>query len=411
MPLHFYDGPTFSGRSEALRSFAWGGAAHDQGVYVHPILEMNLSGLAETVGGELHLHAGADMPKGSVRQPVDADRPLIADLPSSRTLRSLSGGETARLVLSCALAVTPFRLALDCTLEQLDFQTRRHVLKDILHPASRSIDLRIADNAGIDLADIADTHRRFESRATADLTGPLSEFSKTLIGHSVEAPSLEIEGLCFRYPNSVDPIFDGASFVLHPGRPYLLKAPNGSGKSTLARLLLGVLRPDSGIIRVNGVPLHKADADKNLLFYAFQNPIAQMFSNSASAYLSQLQAKARERDTWLQGSIDADTKRVLEGFGLESFAADEPFDLPYVALKRLSIAASILSRSPWLFFDEPALSSDRDGRKALGSLFSALCEAGFGVVIVSHGSEFDRLAGACPLTIRDGQLVGAENGD
>jgi energy-coupling factor transporter ATP-binding protein EcfA2 len=375
------------------------------------MLEMNLSGLAETVAGEIRLHTNRGMPSGSADGSVAPHSTLIRELPSSRILRSLSGGEMARLVLSCGLASNPARLALDCTLEQLDSEARRHVLKDVLHPASRRIDVRIADNVDMDLADVADTHRQFEALAGVDLNGPLGQFARSLNGHSIDAPSIELERLCFRYPDSNRPILDGATFALHPGRPYLLKAPNGSGKSTLARLLLGVLRPDSGTISVNGAPLDKADRDKNLLFYAFQNPIAQVFSTSASAYLSQLESKARERDTWLRGSIDAEVAKVLEGFGLQTFSAEEPFELPFVALKRLSIAASLLSRSPWLFFDEPALSSDRIGRQALGSLFSTLCKIGFGIIIVSHGAEFDRLADACQLTIRDGQLMGAENGD
>jgi energy-coupling factor transport system ATP-binding protein len=407
MPLTFYDGPQFSGRSEALREFAWHAATAELGCYLHPMLEMNLSGLAETVAGELYLH-GANQSRQSDRAGIG--RSLSGDLQSAHTLRTLSGGETARLVLSCALARGPTRLALDCTLEQLDPKARKHVLENVLLPLSAKADIRIADNNGVDLAEVSDEHRQFEVEGAADLSGPLLKLAESLAGHSVQAPTIDLEEMSFRYPGSHEPIFDSASYSFEPGAAYLLKAPNGAGKSTLARLLLGVLAPDRGKIRVAGHDARRVARDRNLIFYAFQNPIIQMIANRTSSYLSTVERTAHERDTWLEGSIQIGAAEVLTGFGLESFADAEPFDLPFTVLKRLSIAASLVSRSPWLFFDEPALTSDASGRRALAAYFTALCKLGFGVIIVSHGTEFDGLPGARPITIRNGRLQGVQHG-
>jgi ABC-type multidrug transport system ATPase subunit len=407
MPLHFYDGAAFSGRSEALKEFAWN-TAPGGGCYVHPMLEMNLSGLAETVAGELYLHGVG--PQAKLACLGDLAQLLTDKLPRLHTLRTLSGGEAARLVLGCALATSPDRLSLDCTLEQLDPSSRHDVLTNVLLPTSRTMDVRIADNNGSDLATVADVYRPFSARDALDLNGPLFELSKGLAGE-VAAPCIELDSLSFRYRGSLRAIFEKASFSFQPGVPYILKAPNGAGKSTLARLLLGVLQPDRGSIRVGGVDVGSAAGrNKNLLFYAFQNPIVQMIANRTAAYLALVEKRADRRDTWLRGSLDLGSSTVLSGFGLETFGDTEPFDLPFTVLKRLSIAASLLSRSPWLFFDEPALASDAMGRKALASYFSALCDIGFGVILISHGTEFDGLPGAHPVTIRNGQLEGGQDG-
>ncbi|MGC1470066.1 MAG: hypothetical protein WA793_11855, partial [Sphingorhabdus sp.] len=81
MAMTVVRGCNFSGRSGKLRAFAW---SQGGGQYLHPDLELNVSGLARTVAGEALLHGLG----GS-----DGDE---------RALRSLSGGERAQLVLDCA---------------------------------------------------------------------------------------------------------------------------------------------------------------------------------------------------------------------------------------------------------------------------------------------------------------------
>jgi DNA repair exonuclease SbcCD ATPase subunit len=67
------------------------------------------------------------------------------------------------------------------------------------------------------------------------------------------------------------------------------------------------------------------------------------------------------------------------------------WDLPPVALKRLGLAAAFTSGAPWLFLDEPALGLDSEGRVALGHLLWRAAECGRGIIVVSHGEEFDCL--------------------
>jgi energy-coupling factor transporter ATP-binding protein EcfA2 len=214
-----------------------------------------------------------------------------------------------------------------------------------------------------------------------------------------------MDGVSFRYPKGGAVVFRDADFSFEPGRPYILKAPNGAGKSTFAKLLAGVLQPNSGRIVVGGAPHVPSSSTTNLLFYAFQQPIEQFFGNTVEDYLSKLYRRAQIRPTFLRGDSWTTPAEVLDGFGLASFGGTEPFDLPSFVAKRLSIVASLLSRSPWLFFDEPSFLSDVYGREALASLFGTLCENGYGVVIVSHGSEFDDMPGARLITISSGRIV------
>ena len=55
---------------------------------------------------------------------------------------------------------------------------------------------------------------------------------------------------------------DGISFSVEKGEVFGFLGPNGAGKTTTLRILLGLLRPDSGEARVLGESLDTADADK-----------------------------------------------------------------------------------------------------------------------------------------------------
>jgi energy-coupling factor transport system ATP-binding protein len=371
------------------------------------MMDANLSGFASTVRGESFVHGGSFEGEGGQNQ-ERAAWSLVTSLQPSQALRSLSGGETVRLSIACALACRPARLALDCSLEQLDRTARRKAIEEVLQPLSRKIDVAIVDNDPDDLGRYIDRRVPFEAKSGESLNSSLLAFAGELPERSVSAPTIELQDLSFKYSRSSREIFKNASFTFKPGLMYLLKAPNAAGKSTLARLLLGVLKPNRGRFLVDGTPHSPHKRNKNLVFYAFQNPMIQIFGRSVSEYLNALTLASTRRPTWLEGAVHFGVADLLQGFGLVRAALQEPFDLPFIAQKRLSIAAALSCRSPWLFFDEPAMSSDSKGRAALANLFANLCRAGFGLIVVSHGREFDHLPDVYPITIHDGDIRRAQ---
>ncbi len=64
--------------------------------------------------------------------------------------------------------------------------------------------------------------------------------------------TLEVEHLIKHFARTERPAVDGISFVLPQGEILALIGPSGCGKTTTLRLIAGLERPDSGIIRLNG---------------------------------------------------------------------------------------------------------------------------------------------------------------
>jgi len=71
------------------------------------------------------------------------------------------------------------------------------------------------------------------------------------------APVFETSELSFRYEGAAQSALDGIDLTVRAGSLYAIIGPNGSGKSTLLKLLLGVLRPDSGHVYYAGQPVHR----------------------------------------------------------------------------------------------------------------------------------------------------------
>ncbi|MBO9878485.1 peptidase domain-containing ABC transporter [Xanthomonas sp. D99] len=70
-------------------------------------------------------------------------------------------------------------------------------------------------------------------------------------------PRIEVEGLSFRYAEGEPWVLKGCSFSIHAGESVAIIGPSGCGKTTLLKLLLGLLQPTEGVIRIGGHDVHK----------------------------------------------------------------------------------------------------------------------------------------------------------
>ncbi len=103
------------------------------------------------------------------------------------------------------------------------------------------IDLRLLGVHARRIADIA--QQPPERDRAAEYSGPPPE------------PSLEIEGLSFRYGEDEPWVVRDCSFRIGAGESVAIVGPSGAGKTTLAKLLLGLLPPDAGTIRIGGIDI------------------------------------------------------------------------------------------------------------------------------------------------------------
>ena len=70
-------------------------------------------------------------------------------------------------------------------------------------------------------------------------------------------PLIELINITYTYPGAPQPVFQDFNFELLPGKHIGLIGPNGSGKTTMLHLIMGLLRPQAGSIKIFGEEVKK----------------------------------------------------------------------------------------------------------------------------------------------------------
>ncbi len=88
-----------------------------------------------------------------------------------------------------------------------------------------------------------------QSAKEEGLDAPVSEIRKV-------KGRIELEEIGFRYDPNELLLFEDISLCVQPGEFLAIAGPSGGGKTTLLKVMLGLLKPESGVVRVDGLPLH-----------------------------------------------------------------------------------------------------------------------------------------------------------
>jgi ABC-2 type transport system ATP-binding protein len=145
---------------------------------------------------------------------------------------------------------------------------------------------------------------------------------------------------------------DGISFRVAPGEILGLLGPNGAGKTTTIDMILGVLAPTSGTIRVDGLDLarRRCDALQRTNFAAVYAPLPGNLTVAQNLRVFGLMYGVRD----LAGRIDA----LLAEFDLVAFRDRKTGVLSSGEQTRVSLAKAMLNRPRLLLLDEPTASLD-----------------------------------------------------
>lgn len=195
--------------------------------------------------------------------------------------------------------------------------------------------------------------------------------------------SLEVKNITFKYKNSDKQLLSNFSASFEYGKITAVAGSNGIGKTTLARIIMGILKPDSGEVILNGMRVNDfslAERGKRI-GYVMQNPSRQIFSETVEE-----EVKYGLYNLGLsEDEIEKRAEQYLNCFGIADRRSDFPFSMSHGEKQRLVLAAIMAMKPEYLILDEPTASLDMKNKTVLGNLMHELeC----GVVIISHDSEF-----------------------
>ncbi len=168
---------------------------------------------------------------------------------------------------------------------------------------------------------------------------------------------------------------DGVSASIGEGHVFGLVGTNGAGKSTLMRLLGGVLKPDQGIVLVDGEPVYDNPAAKSKLFYLSDDQF--FFKNGTPKDMLRLYS------AYYPGFDGERWKEMMEKFGLDTRRKINTFSKGMK--KQLSVICGICAGTKYLLCDETFDGLDPVMRQAVKTVFVRdMEERGLTPVIASH---------------------------
>ena len=168
---------------------------------------------------------------------------------------------------------------------------------------------------------------------------------------------------------------DDLSFTVRPGVVTGFLGPNGAGKSTTMRMVIGLDRPSSGSVLVNGTP-YADHADPLHQVGALLEARALHPGRSARNHLLALALTS--------GITRSRVDRVLEMVGLTDVAGRRAGSFSLGMGQRLGVAAALLGDPQTLILDEPVNGLDLDGIRWIRALLTRLAAEGRTVFLSSH---------------------------
>jgi zinc transport system ATP-binding protein len=194
---------------------------------------------------------------------------------------------------------------------------------------------------------------------------------------------LDGRGISLAYGRNV--VLRDVDLSVRPGEFTALVGPNGSGKSTLLRILLGLLEPDAGSVRLFGLPPDQV-TNRWRLGYVPQRPV---LASEVPATVEEVVSAGRlSRGRWWRPFTRADLQEVghaIESVGLGALARRPINELSGGQQQRAFIARAFASQPDLLVLDEPIAGIDAESqRRFRDSIVHLVSEHGAGVLLVSH---------------------------
>jgi PrtD family type I secretion system ABC transporter len=223
---------------------------------------------------------------------------------------------------------------------------------------------------------------------------------------SLPVPSgrLDVERLVFGHEANRPALIKGAQFSLEAGESLGLIGPSASGKTTLARLLLGIWRPQSGAVRLDGADIGQWDRDTLGAHLGYLPQDVELFAGTVAENIARLGPVDDERVVAAAGLAHAHEMIVRLPQGYDTPIGDGGSRLSGGQRQRIALARALYGNPRLVVLDEPNANLDAEGDQALRAALQTLKARGTTVIVVGHRpalmASLDKIA-----VLKDGAVV------
>jgi phospholipid/cholesterol/gamma-HCH transport system ATP-binding protein len=203
-------------------------------------------------------------------------------------------------------------------------------------------------------------------------------------GSGAEEPVVDFQDVSLAFDEKV--VLDRISFRLLPGRMLIFLGASGAGKSTVLRLILGLLRPDSGKIFIKG---RRVDRMSEADLMDVRADLGMVFQEGAlfdSLTVRENVGYRLYEETDLPiAQVDARVREVLGYIGLSEFWDRRPSAISGGQRRRVGVGRALASRPSILLYDEPTTGLDPITALAMDEQIVKLRDLeGASAIVVTH---------------------------
>ncbi|WP_371344810.1 type I secretion system permease/ATPase [Ancylobacter sp. IITR112] len=196
---------------------------------------------------------------------------------------------------------------------------------------------------------------------------------------------LSVAGLVAAPPGIRRPVVEGIGFQLAPGEGLGILGPSASGKSTLARVIVGLWRPMSGSVRLDGATLEQWDADKLGRHIGYLPQDVELIGGTVRDAVSRHQPGAKDEDILRAAQAAAAHAMILKlPDGYMTRLGPGGAALSGGQRQRIALARALYGDPCLIVLDEPNASLDQEGDAALTAALLAARKRGAAVIVITH---------------------------
>lgn len=198
-------------------------------------------------------------------------------------------------------------------------------------------------------------------------------------------PAIEVSNLSFSYTEEGNTIQD-VSFSISKGSYTTIIGHNGSGKSTIAKLIIGLLKAQSGTIRILGTELTPETVYdlRSHVGIVFQNPDNQFIGSTVADDI----AFGLENHCVPQEDMQALIEKSAASVGMSDFLQAEPTHLSGGQKQRVAIAGILAMTPDIIIFDESTSMLDPQGKASINAQIKRLHdEKNITILSITHDME------------------------
>lgn len=172
-------------------------------------------------------------------------------------------------------------------------------------------------------------------------------------------PAISFQKVYYTYPGNEGYTLQDISFEITAGGTEVILGGSGSGKSTILKLILGLIKPDSGNIKVDGVDI-SGMSERKLM--EVREHIGMVFQEGALfdslSVAENVGFRLREHENLTEEEFESRVRQMLGFVELEAFYDRAPSDLSGGQRRRVAVARAMAHKPEIILYDEPTTGLD-----------------------------------------------------